>query len=206
MRTVQQYPFNLKKAKQEMAASAYPHGFTATLDTTASGTWPDIVQVIKADLQRIGIVLKINEEPIGKWVAEIFGPKTYGPMFSDCGTLNPDPSGEPDYLLGSANVKPGGFDFADYAPKSVDELLARSVATSNPSTRLALYGDLLRKLAADVPYDPLYQSVAYAAFAGKFTMPATEDGLVNASPWALLVKSDRVAGRLGLSADELTSG
>ena len=159
-----------------MAASAYPHGFTATLDTTDSGAWPDIVQVIKADLEKIGIDLKINEEPIGKWVGEIFGPKTYGPMFSDCGTLNPDPSGEPDYLLGSANVKAGGFDFADYAPKSVDELLARSVAASNPSTAARPLRRPAPQACGRRTVRPAVRDGAnYVATANGFTYPAPED-------------------------------
>jgi Bacterial extracellular solute-binding proteins, family 5 Middle len=41
-----QYPYNVSLAKQQMAESAYPKGFTATTDTYDQGSNIDVVQVV----------------------------------------------------------------------------------------------------------------------------------------------------------------
>jgi ABC-type transport system substrate-binding protein len=113
-------------------------------------------------------------------------------MFSTLGVLSPDPGALPALMLGSQNAKPGGLNWANYAPKSVDNLLARGIASSKPSVRLAIYGQLLKKLGTDVPYVPLYESNSYAAVSSQITMPDTAYILYTVlAPWAMLVKPNR---------------
>ncbi len=57
------YPYNLAKAKAEMAQSAYPHGFNTTLWEYNWGATLDVVQVIAAELQKIGINAQIKVAP-----------------------------------------------------------------------------------------------------------------------------------------------
>ena len=139
-----QYPFSLAKAKQEMAESAYPKGFTATTDTTNFGSLINVNQVIVAELQKIGITLHINVKPVADWVTEIYGRKTFGDMYSTIPHL--EHRSERTHLLifsGASTCSSGGLNCADYTPKSVDELLGRGLSTSNPAKRLTIYGELL---------------------------------------------------------------
>jgi peptide/nickel transport system substrate-binding protein len=187
--TIPQYQFNLAKAKQQMAESAYPHGFTATIDIIEYASFADICQVMAAELAKIGITLKLNVESLAEWTAEIYGPKTYGPMFTTIHESSPDPSGFPAYLLGSENVPSGGLNFANWDPPSVDNLLAAGVATTDPAKRLAIYGQVLKELAAAVPYVPLYQTDYYVALSSSAKVALAPFNVDTFEiPWALGIK------------------
>lgn len=54
---------DLAKAKEYMAASAYPDGFELQLDCPATA-WIKAAQVIQANLKEIGITVKINETDV----------------------------------------------------------------------------------------------------------------------------------------------
>lgn len=60
---VHPYPFNLKKAKQLIKKSNYPHGFSTTL-TYPSGSieYTDLVLLLQSELSKIGIKLKLVSE------------------------------------------------------------------------------------------------------------------------------------------------
>jgi peptide/nickel transport system substrate-binding protein len=185
--SVPQYQFDLAKARLQMAGSAYPHGFTASMNTIQYGSFTNMDQVVAAELQKIGITLKISVIPLAKWVAQVYGAKTFGLMFTTCHSSSIDPSGMSAYLLGSAAIPSGGLNFANYDPPSVDSLLAAGVTTASPAGRLDIYGQILKDVATDVPYVPLYQSYAYLALSSKFSLPALGNDSFE-TPWALNVR------------------
>jgi peptide/nickel transport system substrate-binding protein len=191
LKSLPSYPFDLAKAKAEMAKSAYPNGFTASTDTTQIGLWPNITQAVAGDLQKIGINLKVNVIPLPSWEAEIFGDKAkLGLLFFTDGPLpNPDPSVYPGQLLGSKNVQ---LNFASWGPPEVDQLIATARANQNPAKRLQLYGQLLRRLALDVPFIPLYLSNSNLALSSKLSWPTWagyEFTGVLPADWALGIKA-----------------
>jgi peptide/nickel transport system substrate-binding protein len=181
------YSFNLATAKAQLAESAYPHGFTASMAVCQFGDFINMDQVIAAELQRIGITLKLKTVTCDAWVTELYGPKTFGPMFSTSHSSIVDPSGLAAYMLGSQAVPAGGLNIADYTPPAVDSLLTASVATSDPARRLGDYQQILAHLATDVPYVPLFQSNAFLATSSKFTLPALGMDSFELA-WALNVK------------------
>jgi peptide/nickel transport system substrate-binding protein len=188
LQSLPQYPYDVAKAKQEMALSPYPHGFTATSDTTSAiGNYPQIAQVISAELQKIGITLKVNVIPESKWLTELEGPDAIpdGNILGGLGAVSPDPSIFPSYMLGGAAT----YNAARYTSSSIDSLLAAGVATSAPAARLTIYGQILHAMANDLPYVALYQEDSYTALTSKFTMPP---GYVYWAflPWALQIKSN----------------
>jgi peptide/nickel transport system substrate-binding protein len=190
LQSLPQYPYDLAKARQQMALSAHPKGFNLAMDVpTNNGEQVQIAEVLAAQLQKIGINVKLNVVPFGTWLSVILGPRTFGLMLDAIGVGSPDPSGVPNEILGSSQTGLGGENAADYAPKSVEELLTRGLTTSNENARFAIYGELLKKLAVDLPYVPLIQTVAYAAISSKFSLPAGEDKLVNFTTWALRIKA-----------------
>jgi peptide/nickel transport system substrate-binding protein len=187
LNSIPRYSFDLGKARREMAESAYPHGFTASMNTIQYGSFTNMDQVVAAELQKIGIALKISVIPLAKWVAQVYGPKTFGLMFTTCHSSSIDPSGMSAYLLGSAAIPSGGLNFANYDPPSVDSLLAAGVTTASPAQRLDIYGQTLKDVAVDVPYVPLYQSYAYLALSSKVTLPPLGNDSFE-TPWALNVR------------------
>ena len=66
-------------------------------------------------------------------------------------------------------LQPGGWNFAEYAPSSLDSLLSQGLTTSSPAQRFAVYSKVFRQLQDDVPYVGLYASDLTAAVSKKFT-------------------------------------
>jgi peptide/nickel transport system substrate-binding protein len=163
------YQYNLAAAKQEMAQSAYPHGFSATISAYNSGTVLDVNQVIAAELAKIGIKLQIKSMALTPWQGVESGPATKrSTVFASGGCFQPDPGTYADFL-GSNNLATGNWNIANYAPPTVDTLLAQGQATTNPAQRFAVYSKLWARLQADVPYVGLFVSDRVAALSPKFT-------------------------------------
>jgi ABC-type transport system substrate-binding protein len=70
---------------------------------------------------------------------------------------------------------------------SANPLLASGLATSDPTRRLAIYGQLLKQVDADVPYVPLFSGYSFVALSGKYTLPPFPDYAAFFS-WALGLK------------------
>jgi peptide/nickel transport system substrate-binding protein len=165
------YAYNLAKAKAEMAESAYPHGFTTPLLEYSYGNTVDVTEVIAAELAKIGIRAQIKVEPIDAYEAAETGPADKRlPTFQTGGCIGPDVSGY-DFFLGSANLAPGQFNTADYAPPEVDQLLAAGIATSVPAKRFGVYSQLEQRLQEDLPYIALYQQDYCIALSKAFAIP-----------------------------------
>ena len=180
--------FNLAKARQQMAESAYPHGFT--LDFNIWPTFPDIAQVIAADVSKIGITLNIKPETESGWVALLAGADrpAIGVQITTPGTSDPDPSYVPSFIMGSKNAVAGAFNFSNYTPASVDALIAQGTQVPNGVRRLAIYGKLLRAVATDVPLVPLSQSQDSIVLSDKFVWPHWPGGVDGYIPWPLFIR------------------
>ncbi len=161
------YPYNLTKARAEMAQSAYPHGFSATLLEYDSGT-SQVGEVIAAELQKIGIQAQVKDVGLNQWAAIESGPAPKRlATFSNSGCNSPDPSWY-TYVLGTANLQSGQWNTADYAPPAVDKLISEGAGASSSAGRFAAYSSLLRRLASDVPYVPLDLEITTMAVSNKF--------------------------------------
>jgi peptide/nickel transport system substrate-binding protein len=167
--TLPLYQYNVDKAKQEMAASAYPHGFTATIQTPNFGTIPTITQVVVAELAKIGIKLQLKAMEVTAWQSVENGPAAArSTAYTTGGCFQPDPNTYSDFL-GSKNTEPGNWNFSDYTPAAVDTMLAQGAASSDSAQRFSVYSQLFQKLQDDVPYVGLFASDRTAALASKFT-------------------------------------
>jgi peptide/nickel transport system substrate-binding protein len=165
------YPYNIAKAKAEMAESAYPTGFSATLLGIHYGSFVNVDEVIAAELQKIGIHLQIKVDTLNGWYDGQTGPDS-GRLtaFTTGGCFYPDPSAYTDFL-GSWNTKAGAWNMADYAPTAVDDLIKAGIATTDRAQRFAIYSKLFERLQSDVPYVGLFVSLDGVALSSKFTWP-----------------------------------
>jgi ABC-type transport system substrate-binding protein len=181
--------FNLAKARQEMAESTYPHGFT--LDFNIWPLFANIAQVVAADLSKIGITLNIKPESESGWVALVAGGDrpAIGLQICSPGTNDPDPSYIPSFIMGSKNAVAGAFNIANYTPASVDALIARGTQIPNGPRRLAIYGKILKAIATDVPYIPLSQNENSAILSKKFDAPNFLGDIAGYLPWPLYVRA-----------------
>src|SRR5262249_38409345 len=132
-----QYPFSISKAKAELAKSAYPHGFSTTIETPSDVSSTTIAQAVTGQLAKIGMRVKINAVSGGKWIADIGGPAMKRPtqVAPGFGCTGPDPSSF-DSILHSKDTLPGQYNVANYAVPAVDKLLEAGESESNPAKRL----------------------------------------------------------------------
>lgn len=166
------YPYNLAKARTELAESPYPHGFTATTQTIDFASYTPVNEAIAGDLAKIGINLKLKVIGFTQYLAFASGPKSaIGGLYATFNVTNPDPNSFPSAILGSVNVRPGGYDWANYDPPAIDTLIKESVATQGTDQRFAIYGQMLKTLATDLPYIPLYIQDYNVALSSKYTWP-----------------------------------
>jgi peptide/nickel transport system substrate-binding protein len=187
LKSIPLYPYDLAKARQEMAQSAYPHGFSTTVQAYNYGTATDVFQVIAAELAKIGIRMQIKDMEVTAWQALETGPAAKRSTgFATGGCFNPDPSTYSDFL-GSKNTQPGAWNIADYAPPAVDSLLDAGIATTDKSRRFAVYSRLFSRLQADVPYIGLFVSDTTIALSPKFTYAGFNQWMWD-NPYPLYIK------------------
>jgi peptide/nickel transport system substrate-binding protein len=184
------YPFNLAKARAELAKSAYPHGFTASTVSYPAPPYTTINQAIAGQLQTIGIHLQVNTTTIGDWVAKwISGPRNQNPAgMIDGGCTSQDPGFYPQMLLNSKSAHAGGFNFADYTSPKVDAAIKAGIQTSSPAKRLAVYAKLLTQVGLDMPYVPLYLEPSSYAISSKLRWPSYSYSMLD-NAWALGIKA-----------------
>jgi peptide/nickel transport system substrate-binding protein len=183
------YQYDLTKARQELAQSAYLRGFTAPLVTFVYGTVVNTAEAIAAELQKIGINLQVKAVTLAAWGSEVSGPPSKRPTtYFTTGCTTPDASGY-DWLLGRQNLQTGQYNTADWAPPEVDTLVSQGLAAPSPTGRFAAYSKLLKIVASDVPYVPLFLHYNCIALSSKFTFPGYNQYSMNSSgPYALAIK------------------
>jgi peptide/nickel transport system substrate-binding protein len=171
------YKYDLTKAKQEMAESPYPHGFSATFPTNTPyfGTDP---QVVASQLQSIGIRMNVIDEPASKWIADAQAGKYAGLTWANCPTY--DPSSLILNYFGPDNP----VNLSHYNPPEFDRLLDLSTAQYSPSQRLATYGKIMNMLGSQVPMIALFSADYTAAIGPKVSWPTATGNYVE-RPWAL---------------------
>jgi peptide/nickel transport system substrate-binding protein len=167
LNSLPRYPYNLAAAKQQMAESKYAHGFTETIDIDSLGNDPEVVQAIAAELQPIGIALKVTEVSEAQYSKDYTDGPASGIMYIAFYAASPDPSIFPSYLLGSTTE----FNLAHYNSPQVESLMASGLATNSSGQRLSDYGQLLKNLASNVPYVVLFSGHNYTALSTKYTLP-----------------------------------
>ena len=189
LQSIPLYPYNVAKARQEMAQSKYPHGFSTTLqEYTGLGQVINQSQVIAAELHQIGINAQIKSNTLTAWDALAIGPASKRPtslFYSGC--TAPDPSNYTTYL-GSWGLQPGGSNMSGYAPPEVDTMINASVATTDRSSRFAAYSKLLERLGTDVPVVPLYTTDLSIALSSRFSYSGLSFYYLQNGAYALNIK------------------
>ena len=171
MASVPKYSFDLAKAKEELAQSAYPNGTTASSFLFNGANLPLINQVLQAQLAKIGIKFKPQLLPsVGQYAARLDGEKSKITSFVINGnTWIPDSGAFFQQHLGSWNLRTGAQNWSSYAPPELDPLLRSAQRETDPKKRLETYGKILDKVNADQPHIPLFTSHQMMAISDKYT-------------------------------------
>ncbi|MBK1787281.1 ABC transporter substrate-binding protein [Prauserella cavernicola] len=152
------YEFDLDKARAELAKSDHADGFTITAKYPASlPMLGNIVQVLAANLEKIGITLTASEVQYQEFLGGIMNNGYLGLTPFQMGAESPDPGTALRGLLGAERAKPGsgGFNHAKYVPAELEDAVSANL-TGTPEERADAIDTLMTALAEDVPYVPIY--------------------------------------------------
>ncbi|QNN63910.1 ABC transporter substrate-binding protein [Leucobacter denitrificans] len=168
--------YDVDAAKQELAESGYPDGFTATL-LIASGnaSRAQIAQIVQESLAQIGITIEIESIDLAAF-RERFRAFDYDFMLNSGQSDSPDPNG-----LVTFQADPEGFSnsyWTHYTNDEVTALMHEGRTTPDGPEREQIYLDIQRILAEEVPYIPVYYS---STLHGTTSKVHGLEGLPNAS-------------------------
>ncbi len=148
-----------------------------------------IGEVVAAELAKIGINVDVKELTFNGWIAKYEGPKTTGFwVVTNMTGTGPDPDPDAVSMLSGKNAAAtGGSNLAAYSSPAVDSLIAQADSIQNKAERLALYGQILKIVASDVPYVMLYTHSSDLALSPKFRWAGFNQYFYS-SPWALNIR------------------
>lgn len=158
----QNYEYDMDKAKQCLAESAYPNGFTVNLICDESNMNNSMALVIQQSLAQLGITVEIERMSSDEIICHEFGEYVdeNGNHTFDMGIFEweadwPDPSGNIMGIFNSAYMGEGGSNVPGYSNETVDELLNRQAASLDESERTQLLQQALDIIIDESPIVPI---------------------------------------------------
>lgn len=163
---------DVAKAKEYMAASAYPNGFDFTLNCP-NATWLKVGQVVQSQLKEIGIKVTLKETDIGTQVTDNAA-NNYEAFVWSFGNSTGDVAG-----ITLIYVPDGAKNYSRFSDPTINDAFVRSNGLTGEERNAALK-EAYDAIADQTHYIPLYFPTAFqAAVAGlKFdTSSLTSNGL-----------------------------
>ncbi|CAN7309095.1 ABC transporter substrate-binding protein [Aminobacter sp. LjRoot7] len=156
------YAFDVDKAKALLGEAGHPDGFETELFVMNTDPNPRIAQAIQQDLSAIGIKASIQSLAQANVIAA-GGEKNGAPMIWSGGMAwiadFPDPSNFYGPILGCGGAVQGGWNWAWYCNKDLDEKAAAADSIVDPAKaeeRAKLWGEIYAKIMADAPWAPVF--------------------------------------------------
>jgi peptide/nickel transport system substrate-binding protein len=187
--TLPQYPYDIERAKEELAQSKVPDGFTTKLIVTGGQETVDAMVAFAGELKKIGITLDIENVPVQAWLEHVYGPRDKLSLtLNSLGPDYPDPGNYPSIVYPSSQAVEGGFNTASYKSKQMDELVARQNATLDPDERKEILTEILRISLEELPYLQLWNSDLALSLNKKYALDGFTPLAAPWTPWATKLK------------------
>jgi peptide/nickel transport system substrate-binding protein len=182
-----QLEFDINAARQELALSKYPNGFSTSIN------YPDflgyvglMMQNVSQNLAQIGVHLQVNQIPVDLWNAQLHASVRPEQLLMYYFQQDyPDPVEMPSYFCASqyAEPTPGGENWANYRNPALDALLVQQ-ATATGSERTTIIEQICALIARDVPYFAVWwEQNAFALNSTRFKM-INQNWLLGYQMWA----------------------
>lgn len=169
------YDYNPEKAKELLAKAGYPKGFEVTLQTqpSAYGSDKEINQVIKQNLEQVGI--KVNLEIIepAKFQEVHKGKNFPGLLYFGLGTYN-----NPEIELNTFTCGYVDNSF-NYCNETFGKVLDELTVTSDPAKRLELSNKAEEIVWNDVPWIYLWRLTYFLGMSNRFQYEPYLDNYVD---------------------------
>lgn len=154
----EKYSYDLEKAQECLAASAYPNGFECTITVDQKSITNSIALVLQQELSVLGIQATIEKVSNDEVVSLQFGSgidedgvRPYDIGIFEWSSDLPDPSGALTPLYMSKNAGDGGSNSCAYSNDEVDELLSQQASSTDDAERTDLMLKALDIITDEVP-------------------------------------------------------
>jgi peptide/nickel transport system substrate-binding protein len=184
------YEYDLDKAKEELAQSAFPDGFEAVLETYKYGSFVKTSEAIAGQLSEIGLDITVQVDSVAEFAKTFSEPHTDVPIqYTYFNNNTPDPGAMPQQALHSDSAAIGLNNFSDYKNPEVDNLIDQGASTTDPDERFSIYSQMLQIVGDDVPLVPLYAGDNNLAISDDFTWPTFNTYSTDHTPYILEIQA-----------------
>lgn len=157
--------FSIDKAKEALAKSATPDGFTIELAVDTSQPWMSpLAQHLAENAKQVGITIDVKQVSAADWGAGLLDPAGSPLQLVALAAGTPWAGELPPVVLGTA----AGFPLAGYGDDEVDALVGSVATAATVDTLRQPLQDLLTRATADLPYLPLFDEQVATAISNTF--------------------------------------
>lgn len=153
------HEYNLDKAREYLAKSSVPNGFSCELLVKKTDAHRyDVALILQEMLKELNIEVKVIPVTGDEFFSYQFGNqmvdgiRNYDMMVATWGADYPDPAGNLDPLYTSRGIAKGGSNSASYSNPKVDDLLAKANASVDDGVRTDLLIEACKLIVDDTPY------------------------------------------------------
>jgi peptide/nickel transport system substrate-binding protein len=150
--------YSLEKAKEELALGGMPNGFDVNIVTWNNATHPQSAEIIRAQLARVGINVKIDVLTVGPATEQFFQSNAY-PIYLSSWSRYP----EPDWIAALCYKSDGYYNAGNVERADMDELVAQGASTYDQEERREIYSKINDIVLGEAWMVPLLYGVYYAA-------------------------------------------
>ena len=165
----QRLPYDPGKARNLLAQAGYAQGFGVTLDCVNIGFRENVCQAIAAMLTQVGIRTSLRASPTNQFFPKL---SQGSASFVEYGwTATPDAWASLNALFRTFDKSGfGTFNAGRYSNPKVDALIDSIRTEPDLTRRRAMVATVLRMVAEDLPYIPLYRRTLTWAYAKKVSV------------------------------------
>ncbi len=152
--TAPAYDYDMDKAAEYLAASAYPDGVDIIISIVPGDVTSKSASLALQEAgAKIGINFKIEEIAYSEYVTKLFSAeREYDIILVRWDADFPEPSTDLIPTLLTANTAAGGGNFSNYKNAEVDRLLLEQLGLTDDSERLKLILEASQIVAEEIPY------------------------------------------------------
>lgn len=152
---IEDYEFDLEKAKNLLAEAGYPNGFETEIwvmstDRVYLPQPQKVAEAIKANLEKIDINVKIVTFEWATYLSKILKSEH---AFAAIGRISEN--GDPDNFLNTMLYSQSNSNLSRYKNEKVDELLKKAQSSMDQDERIAFYKEVQEIVHEDAPTIPL---------------------------------------------------
>jgi peptide/nickel transport system substrate-binding protein len=162
------YARDIEKAKQ-LVIDAGMKGKSVTIKTYATDPYPKLATLLQSSLTAAGLKTDVQQMERSAFMDQVLGKGDFEIQVCRWAAAGKDID---EILAGSLHTDsigpPGNWGF--YSSKEMDALLDSAAAETDPAKRRAIYTDVIKLYAKDLPGAPLYYPNGSRAFADIVTV------------------------------------